>query len=64
MITWKYENIQIWKYTNIHKEKYYCEKCKRVCKESKYIYKYTKNYKVTFNRNVKPKKEKIYKSNK
>ena len=33
MITWKYENIQIWKYTNIHKEKYYCEKCKRVSKK-------------------------------
>ena len=27
------------KYTNIHVEKYKCEKCKRVCKESKYIYK-------------------------
>ena len=23
---------------NIHVEKYKCEKCKRVCKESKYIY--------------------------
>ena len=31
--------IQIWKYTNIHVEKYKCAKCKRVCKESKYIYK-------------------------
>ena len=30
--------MQIWKYTNIHVEKYKCEKCKRVCKESKYIY--------------------------
>ena len=26
------------KYTNIHVEKYKCEKCKRVCKESNYIY--------------------------
>ena len=26
-------------YTNIHVEKYKCEKCKRVCKERKYIYK-------------------------
>ena len=37
--------------------------CKRVCKESKYLY---KNYKVTSNRNVnkernKPNKEKIHK---
>ena len=31
--------IHIWKYTNIHVEKYKYEKCKRVCKESKYIYK-------------------------
>ena len=31
--------IQIWKYTNIHVEKYKCPKSKRVCKESKYIYK-------------------------
>ena len=29
----------MWKYTNIHVEKYKCEKCKRVCKERKYIYK-------------------------
>ena len=29
--------MQIWKYTNAHVEKYRCEKCKRVCKESKYI---------------------------
>ena len=37
-----YENMKIqkhiWKYTNVHGEKYKCEKCKRVCKESKYIY--------------------------
>ena len=34
----KYKNRQIWKYTNIHVEKYKCEKCKKVCKESKYAY--------------------------
>ena len=45
--------MQIGKYTNIHVEKYKCEKCKRVCKESKYIYIY-----------IKPSKEKIYKNNK
>ena len=39
MIIWKYKYIQIWKYTNIHVEKQKCEKYKRVCKESKYIYK-------------------------
>ena len=39
MIIRKCKNIQIWKYTNIHVEKYKCEKCKRVCKETKYIYK-------------------------
>ena len=50
MRMWKYKNIQIWKYINIHVEKYKCEKCKRECKESKYIY--IKNYKVTSNRNV------------
>ena len=33
------ESIQIWKYTHIHVEKCKCAKCKRVCKESKYIYK-------------------------
>ena len=33
------------KYTNIHIEKYKCEKCKRVCKESKYIYIKTKQRK-------------------
>ena len=37
MKIWKYKNLQIWKYTSIHVEKYKCEKCKRVCKESKYI---------------------------
>ena len=51
MTTWKCKNIQIRKYTNIHVEKYKCEKCQRVCKESKYIYK-------------KPSKEKTYKNNK
>ena len=51
MTIWKYKNIQIYKYTNIHVEKQKCEKCKRVCKESKYIH--IKNYKVTSNRNVK-----------
>ena len=42
-----YENIntnmeitEIWKHTNTHVEKYKCEACKRVCKESKYIYIY------------------------
>ena len=35
----KYENRKIYKYGNIHVEKYKCEKCKRVYKESKYIYK-------------------------
>ena len=67
MIIRKCKNIQIWKYTNIHAEKYKCEKCKRVCKESKYIY--IKNHKLTSSRKVyndtnKPNKEKIYKSNK
>ena len=38
MKIWKYKNWQIWKHTNIHVEKYKCEKCKKVCKESKYIY--------------------------
>ena len=32
--------MKIWKYTNIHVEKYKCEKCKRVCKEIIYIYIY------------------------
>ena len=37
----------------MHVEKYKCEKCKRVCKERKYIYIYIyKKYKVTPNRNV------------
>ena len=41
MKIYNYENIkvQIQKYTNMHVEKYKCRKCKRVCKESKYIYK-------------------------
>ena len=39
MIIQKCKNIQIWKYKNIHVEKYECKKCKRVCTESKYIYK-------------------------
>ena len=67
MKRWKYKNIQIWKYTNIHVEKCKCEKCKRICKQSKYIY--MKNYKVTSNRNVnketnKQNKERIYKNSK
>ena len=41
--------MQIWKYTNIHVKKYKCGKCKRVCKESKYIY---KSHQITSNRNV------------
>ena len=52
-----YENIKLYKYGNIEinmKKKWKCEKCKTVCKESKYIYKII--YKVTSNRNVKPKK--------
>ena len=35
----KIQKIQIFKYTNIHVEKYKSEKCKRISKESKYIYK-------------------------
>ena len=49
--------MQIWKYTSIHVEKYECEKCKRVCKESKYIY----MKKVTFSRNVNKETDKIKK---
>ena len=60
--------MKICKYANIHVEKCKCEKCKRVNKESKYIYIYIYiyiyNYQVISNRNVKPNKEKIYKSNK
>ena len=47
MTTGKCKNIQIRKDTNIDIEKYKCEKCKKVCKETKYIYK-------------KPSKEKKY----
>ena len=32
--------MPVWKYPNIHVEKYKQEKCKRVCKESKFIYIY------------------------
>ena len=42
MKIWKYKNTEIWKYAIIHVEKYKCEKCKGVCKESKlniYIWK-------------------------
>ena len=49
--------MQIWKYTSIHVEKYECEKCKRVCKESKYIY----MKKVTFSGNVNKETDKIKK---
>ena len=38
MKIWKYTNIEISKYIC---RKYKCEKCGRVCKESKYIYKKT-----------------------
>ena len=38
MKIYKYTNMEIWKYANILVEKYICEKCKRVYKESKYIY--------------------------
>ena len=56
--------MEIYKYAC---KKYKCEKCERVCKESKYIYK--KNYQITLNRNVnketnKQNKEKICKNNK
>ena len=37
MIIWKDKNIQIQKYTNIHVEKYRCEKFKKIFKEI-YIY--------------------------
>ena len=52
----------IWKYTNIRGQ-CKCRKCKRVSKESKYLY--MKKYKVTSNRNVnkqanKQNKEKKY----
>ena len=33
------DNMKMYKYTNMEIYKYTCEKCKRVCKESKYIYK-------------------------
>ena len=57
--------MQIWKYNNKHVEKINVKNVKEYVKEVN-IY---KNYKVTSNRNVnketnKPKKEKIYKSNK
>ena len=29
--------MQMWKYTNVQVEKYRCENCKRVCKESRYL---------------------------
>ena len=44
MKKWKCKNIEIWKYTNIHVEKYKCEKCKSVYRESKYIYIYIYTY--------------------
>ena len=43
--------MQIWKYTNIRGQcKCKCRKCKRVSKESKYLY--MKKYNVRSNRNV------------
>ena len=39
MIIWKDKNIQIQKYTNIHVEKYRCEKFKKIFKEI-YMYIY------------------------
>ena len=33
--------MQTWKNNNKYVEKYKCQKCKRACKESKYIYKKT-----------------------
>ena len=38
MKIWKYTIMKIRKYNNIDVEKYKCEKCKRMCKEIKYIY--------------------------
>ena len=38
MKIWKYAIMKIRKYNNIDIEKYKCEKCKRMCKEIKYIY--------------------------
>ena len=37
MRIWKYKIIQIWKYIDVHVEKHWCEKCKRVCIKSKYV---------------------------
>ena len=42
--------MKIWKYTNIRRQKCKSRKCKRVSKESKYLY--MKKYKVTSNKNV------------
>ena len=71
MKIWKYENIQISKYTNIYGEKNECKKCKRVWKESTYIYIYIhmKNFKVRSNQDFnnernKQDKEKIFNKNK
>ena len=44
--------MQIWKYTNVHVEKYRCQKRKRVLLYIKNVNIYIKNYKVTSNRNV------------
>ena len=59
-----YENIKIYKYGNIQ---IYMQKNKNVKNVKEYVKKvniYIKNYKVTSNRNVKPNKKRIYKSNK
>ena len=62
MKIYKYGNIQIYtkKNINVKNVKEYVKKVNIYID----IYKYTKSYKVTSNRNVKPNKEKIYKSNK
>ena len=40
--------MPVWKYPNIHVEKYKQEKCKRVCKESKFIYIYIYIYMLIY----------------
>ena len=60
---YNYDNMKIWKYTNMEIYKYTCrkkkfQKCKRLCKESKYLY--IKSYKLTSHRNAKPNKKKEY----
>ena len=42
--------MRIWNHKNSHVEEFKCEKCKGICKGSKYIY--MKNNIVIYNRNV------------